>query len=264
MAKRKIITIDQEKCNGCEQCVNACAEGAIQMANGKAVLVADNLCDGFGDCLGECPTGALVIEEREVAAFDPDATRNHLRATGGEKAVRRFEEAHNRHEAGNPKAGNSMASGGCPGMAIREMKKTSPPAQGAPQSASIPSQLQNWPIQLHLVNPSMPAFREADLLIAADCTAFSLGAFHSELLKGKALVIACPKLDETSNYAEKIARIISKNNLASLTIARMEVPCCSGLTRLVSQARDTSGVHLPIREIVIGIQGGEILSKRVL
>lgn len=264
MAKRKIITIDKDKCNGCSKCVDACAEGAIEMIDGKATLVADMLCDGFGDCLGECPTGALVVEERDVPDFSPAATREHLQKTRGDEGVKRFEQAHERHEANAAPKAHAHAGGGCPGLAMREMKRSeSSPAAGA-KTTSGQSQLQHWPIQLHLVSPAMPAFREADLLVAADCTAFSLGAFHDELLRGHALVIACPKLDDTQNYPDKLARIIADNNLASLTVVRMEVPCCSGLTRLVAAARDASGVKIPVKEVVIGIQNGEILSRKVM
>ena len=275
MNKRKIITIDKSKCNGCGKCVDACAEGAIEIIDGKAALVADVLCDGFGDCLGECPTGALVVKELDVPDFDPDATREHLQKTRGKTGVDRFEQAHERHTQNNlhsksaeanenPGPSHGPAGGGCPGMMAREMKRTEKASADSGKTTSGESRLQNWPIQLHLISPAAPALREADLLIAADCTAFAVGAFHDELLRGHTLVIACPKLDDTQSYPEKLARIIADNHLASLTVVRMEVPCCSGLTRLVAAARDASGVTIPIREVIIGIQNGEILSRKVI
>lgn len=242
--KRKIITIDDELCNGCGECVVACAEGAIQIVNGKARLVKQQYCDGFGDCVGECPTGALIIEELEVEAFDSEATREHLFKTQGSEAVARMEEANTRHAAAHK-------AGGCPGSKAVSFDKPSAPAQ----TGELPSQLSHWPIQMHLVSPDMPVLKNADLLLAADCTAFSYGDFHRKLLAGKVLIIGCPKLDDTEAYREKLTEIIKKNDLKSLTVAHMEVPCCHGLARLAQEALERAASNLQLQTVILGIHG---------
>ncbi len=229
MTEREIIRIDKEKCNGCGQCVTACAEGAIAIIDGKAELVSEVYCDGLGACLGHCPMDAITIERREAPAFDEEAVRKHLE---------------------RQKAAVSPPQG-CPGMKM--MQRTPLPADAA---GPAPSQLGQWPVQLQLVSPTASYFAGSDLLIAADCVAFAMGDFHNTLLKGRSLAIACPKLDETDGYVEKLARIISLNELHSLTVARMEVPCCSGLVRLVSAAREMSGIRIDLKEIVLSLDGG--------
>ena len=240
--KRKIITIDENLCNGCGQCVLACAEGAIEIVDGKAKLVKEQFCDGFGDCLGECPQGALIVEEAEAEPFDPEATKKHLFRTKGAEAVTRMEQANARHAA---------ASGGCPGSKFTQFDKSSSPAQ----SGDVPSQLTHWPIQMSLVSPSMPVLKNADLLLAADCTAFTYGDFHRELLVGKTLIIGCPKLDDTDPYLDKLTEIIKGNDLKSLTVAHMEVPCCHGLVRLAAEALKRAGSNLKLQTVTVGIHG---------
>ncbi len=218
MAKRKIIEIDRTLCNGCALCTTACAEGALELdAEGKAVLAKEIFCDGLGACLSVCPTGALKIVEREAEGYDAAETHRHVLKTKGPEAA-----------AGVHGAGRAV-----PGR----------------------SELGQWPIQLHLVSPFAPYFEGSDLLVAADCTAFALGSFHGDLLKGNRLVIACPKLDETEGYAEKLAEIFRQNHLKSLTVAVMTVPCCSGLLRLVERALELSGVSLTLKKVVVGIDG---------
>lgn len=254
MAMRNIIRIDEAKCNGCGNCITGCAEGALVLVNGKARLVRESFCDGLGACIGDCPTGALTIEQREADAFDEAAV---LAAAGdamapaaagaGASAV-----AHT--AAGCPSGGHS---GGCPGT----MSRTFEPRPAAPAGAAPASALGHWPVQLHLVSPFAPQYQEADLLIAADCAAFACGAFHTGLLPGKALAIACPKLDELSGYVEKLRDLFTHARPPRVTVARMEVPCCGGLLRLVLEARAQAGSRIPVEEVVVGVSG-DILSRR--
>jgi Pyruvate/2-oxoacid:ferredoxin oxidoreductase delta subunit len=243
--KRQIITIDAEKCNGCGLCVDACAEGAIQLVDGKARLVRDDYCDGLGACLGECPQGAISMAEREAAPFDPGAVAAHL--------------GHGQAPQATPPRPSPAAlrPGGCPGMAMVDFGKGSPASSPRESSAgaAVPSALRQWPIQLHLVPTTAPYWQGADLLLAADCTAFALGGFHGELLQGRRLIIACPKLDDTAVYVEKLATILAENDIRSLTIARMEVPCCGGLVRIAQQAIAASGRDLPCKVVTVGLQG---------
>ena len=245
MTKRKIIEIDRGKCDGCGLCTTACAEGALVLdAENKAVLARELFCDGMGACLDVCPTGALRIVERDGEDYDPKAAYDHVLATRGRDAAARVHGAAAVRGAGPPS--------GCPGSAARDI-----PEDGEPDTPSAParSRLSQWPIQLHLVSPLAPYFQGADLLVAADCTAFALGGFHGELLAGKKLVIACPKLDDIDGYVEKLAEIIRRNGLGSLTVAVMTVPCCSGLLRIVERAVEASGVPIEVRKVVIGIDG---------
>lgn len=256
MPRRKIVEIDRERCNGCGECTTACAEGALALdAEGKAVLVRELYCDGMGACLDVCPTGALKIVEREGEAFDPRAAFGHVLKTRGKEAASRV---HGRGpgRAHGPSAG-SLAFSACPGSAACEIPVESETEDGE-RSVSGRSQLSQWPIQLHLVSPYAPYFQNADLLVAADCTAFALGGFHQDLLRGKKLAIACPKLDETEGYLEKLAEIVRHNGLKSLTVAVMTVPCCSGLDRMVRRAAELSGTGLDVRTVVIGIDGSVV------
>lgn len=226
MATRKIVEIDRELCNGCGLCTTACAEGALVLDDeNKAVLVRDIYCDGMGVCLNVCPTGALTIVERDGAEYDPVATREHVIHTRGAEAA----------EAVHPGSGAA--------------------------ADQAPSELTQWPVQLHLISPQAPYFKGADLLVAADCTAFARGSFHADLLRGRKLVVACPKLDDTSPYVQKLAELIRLNDLNSLTVAMMTVPCCGGLVRLVEQAVALSGVQVPIRTVLVGLDGEIVLDS---
>jgi ferredoxin len=237
MAVRNIVKIDQEKCNGCGLCASACAEGAIKMLDGKAHLVSEIYCDGLGACIGHCPQEAITIEKRDAAQFDEKATHEHLQREAWQTAAPK-EQAH---------------SGGCPGMAMRTMK---PAAAGAVAGAGkAPSQLGQWPVQLALVSPDAPYFKEADVILAADCAAFAMGDFHNTLLKGHGLAIACPKLDDVEPYVGKLAAIIKRGAIRSLKVVHMEVPCCFGLVRLAQAAIEESGVVMDFQDITIGLDG---------
>jgi len=256
MAKRKIIEIERELCNGCGLCTTACMEGALALdAENKAVLVREFYCDGMGACLDVCPTGALKVVERESEAYDPKKTYQHVLKIRGQDAAGHV---HGAGEKTAPAARPHMPEKpacGCPGSMAQEIKRGKETGSKPGEMVSGRSELSQWPIQLHLVAPFAPYFQNADLLIAADCTAFALGSFHPELLKGKKLVIACPKLDDTSNYAGKIAEIIRQNDLRSLTVAIMTVPCCSGLVRIVEDAVAAAGSELKIKTVVVSIEG---------
>jgi Pyruvate/2-oxoacid:ferredoxin oxidoreductase delta subunit len=224
MGKRKIIEIDRDLCNGCGACTTACDEAALELDDeGKAVLVKELYCDGMGMCLNVCPTGALTVVERETDAYDYHATVEHVARARGAEAV----------EAVHKPEDEAAAEPGGPAR----------------------SEITQWPIQLHLISPAAPYFHGSDLLVAADCTAFALGSFHSDLLKGKKMVIACPKLDETGPYQDKLVSLIRDSGLKSLTIAIMTVPCCTGLDRMVRQAVAIAGVDIPVKTVVVGIDG---------
>jgi len=230
--KRQIIKIDQEKCNGCGLCVSACQEGAIGLnASGKAELLRDDYCDGLGNCLPVCPTGAITFEEREAAAFDEEAVLKNL--------SKETEETH-------------APACGCPGMQSKSIRhqEESPAAPAAP----ISSQLTQWPVQIKLAPIRAPYFQNANLLIAADCAAYAYGNFHNEFMKNKVTLIGCPKLDE-GDYSEKLAEIIRQNDIKSVTIVRMEVPCCGGLTYAAQTALQKSGKFIPWNVVTISTDG---------
>lgn len=246
MPARKIIEIDRAKCDGCGLCTTACAEGALEIdGEGKAVLVREIFCDGLGACLDVCPRDALKVVDRESDEYDPQAAFEHVLRTRGCDAASKVHGVDGRKDHPVPV--------GCPGSLAREIR-AAPEAGGRPSGPQI-SHLSQWPIQLHLISPLAPYFQGSDLLIAADCTAFAMGGFHQELLKGRKLVIACPKLDETAGYVEKLADLIRRNDLRSITVAIMTVPCCSGLERLVRKAVELSGRPLEVAKVVVGIDG---------
>jgi ferredoxin len=254
--KRNIIRIDEEKCNGCGQCVTGCAEGAIQLVNGKARLISEVYCDGLGACVGECPAGALTLEERDATEYDQAAVDRHLSSTG-------------RSPHASASAPLQPAFQGCPGSMARSLHQapvgTVPSAcpgsaLSAPAAASV---LGNWPIQLSLVPVNAPYLERASLLIAADCTAFAFPDFHCRFMKGKIALIGCPKLDDAGSYRQKLASIIQVNDIEFIHVVYMEVPCCGGLVRLVQGAVADSGHKVPVKLTKIGISG-EILEETVL
>lgn len=226
---RKIIKIDEEKCNGCGACAAACHEGAIEMVNGKAKLTREDYCDGLGDCLPACPTDAITFEEREAPAYNEEAVRQEKMKKHGEKLPC-----------------------GCPGTQSRVLERES--AVQVNNSTAIASQLMQWPCQIKLVPVNAPYFENANLLIAADCTAYAYGNFHNEFIRNHITLIGCPKLDE-GDYAEKLTQILMNNNIKSVKIVRMEVPCCGGIENAVKRALQASGKFIPWQVVTISTDG---------
>lgn len=235
IVRRKIISIDEDKCDGCGVCVPACAEGALQIVDGKAKLVSEVYCDGLGACLGDCPRGAISIEEREAPEFDEEAARRHV----GQQAASVRDEV----------------APACPSMAF----SAEGPSRWPGTVAYEGPMLSNWPIQLGLVPPSAPFLQDGDLVIAADCTAYSYGGFHS-IVDGRVLLIACPKLDNAEAHLEKLSEILRQSAVRHITVLRMEVPCCSALVRIVEEAVKHSGRAVPVDVVVIGVKG-DVLSS---
>jgi NAD-dependent dihydropyrimidine dehydrogenase PreA subunit len=277
--KRTIITIDEEKCNGCEECVNGCHEGALQMIDGKARLVSELYCDGLGACIGTCPEGAIILEEREAEAYSELAVIEriskmgekvilaHLKHLKDHNELDYFNEGVEYLKENNIKADLSSLFNqnlnivnmdnhqhtGCPGSKERAFNK---PETELIEEVSSASELTHWPIQLHLANPSASHFNGCDLLLAADCVPFSISNFHSKFLKNKKLVIACPKLDSNKEvYVEKLKIMIEESKINTLQVVIMEVPCCGGLLQLAELAVKTSNRKVPVKYSVVGIQG---------
>lgn len=289
---REIVKIDEDKCNGCGLCIPNCHEGALQIIDGKARLVSELMCDGLGACLGHCPEGAIEIEKREADAYDEVlviqqmiskgkntlvAHLKHLKDHDEHAFLKQAVEYLRMHEAEiglniseitkevhtsskTQESSEGSCGGSCPGSA---------PVSFAPQNfrmanesaGSLPSELQQWPVQMHLINPAASYFYGQDLVLAADCVAFSHGDFHRTFLRGKKLVIACPKLDSGKDiYIDKIRRLIDESKINTITVIRMEVPCCGGLSQLVTIAQSQSSRKIPVKEIVVGIKG-DVLSE---
>jgi NAD-dependent dihydropyrimidine dehydrogenase PreA subunit len=236
------VSIDEDKCNGCGICVPACHEGAIQVIDGKARLVSDVYCDGLGDCLGECPEGAITIEERDAADFDAKAVELHLAQVGKTRGQSQMAPA---------------AGGGCPGSALRDLQRGTPDSAQQVEQAR-PSQLAHWPVQLMLVPPAAPFLKESDLLVTADCVPFATANYHEHYLTGKSLIIGCPKLDDIGYYLEKLKAIFAQAAPRSVTVLKMEVPCCGGIARAVAEARNEVVPSTPLEVITIGVRGEEL------
>ncbi|NMC76035.1 MAG: 4Fe-4S binding protein [Candidatus Methanofastidiosa archaeon] len=273
MVKREIIKIDEEKCNGCGLCVPNCPEGALQIIDGKARLVSDLFCDGLGACIGNCPKGAIEVEEREAGEYDErkvmenvlkqgkntiKAHLQHLKDHGAEKYLKEAEQFLKDKGIDNPMKETHVLHGSCPGSRIVDF---STEEKVGNEEGKRSSQLRQWPIELHLVAPNAPYFIGKDVLLAADCTAFTVGDFHKDFLKGKALAIACPKLDSGRDiYVEKIRKMIDEAKINTLTVMVMEVPCCSGLIQLAKKALEPATRKIPIKVIVVSIRG-EIIKE---
>ena len=267
--KRQIIQIDHTICNGCGNCVPNCPEGAIQMIDGKARLISDIFCDGLGACIGECPLGAITTIEREAEAYNESKTMDNI-VKQGENTIK----AHLLHlkshgqkqylteaiaylkDHGLPVPDFEPATHhSCPGSRIVD-RRDERLAASNDASEDIASELRQWPVQLHLVNPEAPYFYQSDLLVCADCVAFSFGNFHRKFLRGKTLVVFCPKLDSGLDaYVDKLAQVFANQEIKSVTVARMEVPCCGGTLRVVSEAMKAAGISIPVKEVVVSLDG---------
>ena len=261
--KRKIIEIDEGKCNGCGACIPNCPEGALQVIDGKARLVSDLFCDGLGACIGQCPQGAIRTVEREAEPYDERKVMENIARQGANTIV-----AHLRHlkshgelkllgeamdylRERNIPVPAAVHAGGCPGALARKLH---PAPSGEPAGGA--SALRQWPVQLRLLNPSAEYFDDADLLVSADCVAHAHGAFHRDLLARRILIIFCPKLDQDlAGYVEKLAQIFSQHRIKSVTVARMEVPCCGGTEAVVRKALELAGVEIPLKTVIVGIDG---------
>ncbi len=255
MTPRSIVHIDRDKCTGCGLCVSACHEGALQLVDGKAQLVRDDYCDGLGACIGECPHDAIRIEVREAAPFDAALVAAHAASAAPVPPVPACPSA---QAPGTAVAGGGTpALSGCPSARQRILQ---PPATDptAPPSASS---LSNWPTQLKLVPVQAAVFQGADLLLSADCVPFAYAAFHADLLAGRVVLQACPKLDDAAFYRDKLTALLAANDIRSVTVARMEVPCCGGLTAIVCEALAASGKTVPLEVVTIGIEG-TVLSRQ--
>jgi ferredoxin len=271
MAKRDIIEVDEDKCTGCGDCVPNCHEGALQIIDGKARLISDLFCDGLGACIGHCPTGAMKIVEREAEDYDERrvmeenivpkgentirAHVNHLKDHGATKfydeAIAYLDEKGIKVDLEEKKMGEKLACG-CPGTAMKEINSGCGSESGSSDNTSA---LRQWPVQLSLLPPHASFFDNSHLLVAADCVGFANPNFHSELLHGKSIVIGCPKLDNLAEYTQKLTEIFKQNNVKSVTVAIMEVPCCFGMYAAVEEAVKASGKNVPIIKEVVGVDG---------
>lgn len=281
--KRQIVTIDETKCDGCGDCIPGCPEGALQIIDGKARLVSDLFCDGLGACIGTCPQGAITVEEREAEPYDERRVMEESIVKGGPNVIAahlEHLESHGEegylHEAltylkekgienplenssGKPAAGHEAC--GCPGSALKDFRNNGNAGEHTGGTADQKSELAQWPIQLHLVTPLAPYYQGTDLLLAADCTAFAIGSFHPDFMKGKSIAIACPKLDTgIDRYVEKLRAMIDHARVNTITVAIMEVPCCGGLVSIVEQALDKASRKVPVKRVVIGVRG-EVLDE---
>jgi len=233
---RKIVRIDEEKCNGCGVCVPACAEGAISIINGKAKLISEKYCDGLGACLGECPQDAITIEERESEEFDEEAVNQHLRSS---------------------ETISDTIPCGCSSVTVPQFEKGTDTHDHDEATTEVPSRsmLSHWPVQLTLVPPGAPFLKDADLVLAGDCAPFAYAGFHHDFIKDHALLVACPKLDDFQAHQRKLTEILCQSSVKSITVVRMEVPCCSGLVHMARQAITDCGRDIPLSEVVIGVRG---------
>ncbi|MCL4378256.1 MAG: 4Fe-4S binding protein [Actinobacteria bacterium] len=284
MAKRQIIKIDEEKCTGCGNCIPGCPEGALQLIDDKARLISDLFCDGLGACIGECPENAITIEEREAEPYDEVKVMANIVKQGKNVIKAHLEHLKNHNQSdyldqavnylkekgiANPLEGEAdkgymtedRLPCGCPGSRVMDLRDNNDTEENI--DVKQKSELRQWPVQITLVPPNAPYLNGADLLIAADCVPFAYGNFHRDFLKGKILLIGCPKLDDAGFYKEKITEILKLNNIKSVTVVHMEVPCCFSLVRLVNDALDASGKDIPLDNINVGVNGEILEEQRV-
>jgi ferredoxin len=274
MAKRKIIKIEEEKCTGCGLCIPNCPEGALQIIDGKARLISDLFCDGLGACIGHCPEGAIIIEEREAEKYNEKKVMANIVKQGKNVIIAHLKHLKEHNEMGYlkeaveflkekgidvPREAVFSAKGplpcGCPGTMVKDFSAEKKAAKKPKTASSGESQLRQWPVQIMLVPPFAPYLEDSDLLIAADCVPFTYANFHDDLLKGKVLLVGCPKLDDVSVYKEKFKQIFKDNNIKSVTYAHMEVPCCFGLIGVIQSAISDSGKKVSFKEATISIKG---------
>jgi ferredoxin len=241
MQMRKIVKINEEKCDGCGQCVSACAEGAIAMVNGKAKLINEAHCDGLGACIGDCPRGAITMESREAKAFSEEAVTKHLQKMS--KAMHR------------PPSHSAEGGFVCPGTLAKRLHQEKENADTSTGQIPAQSELTHWPVQLKLVSPNAAYLKNADILLTGDCVPFAMGDFHHKLLKGRCVLVGCPKLDDAQYYIEKLTQIIKTSKPHSLTVVHMEVPCCFGLKRIADTAVEMSEVELAVDNVTISLEG---------
>lgn len=287
--KRTIINIDEEKCDGCGNCVEGCHEGALQIIDGKARLVSELFCDGLGACIGECPQNAITLEEREAQPYDEIAVMERISGQGENTVIAHMKHLRDHNEMkyynqaidyikennleidltklSQKQMFNIMekhSGGGCPGSKSMDFRKNDT-EESALSVVDQPSTLNQWPVQMHLVNPGASYFSNADVLLAADCVAFSMGNFHSKYLKGKSLAIACPKLDSNMEvYVDKLTAMIDESNINTLTVMIMEVPCCGGLLKIAQMALQKAGRKIPLKLMVVGIRGDVISEQWIM
>lgn len=278
MAKRKIVKIDEEKCNGCGLCIPNCPEGALQIIDGKARLISDIFCDGLGACIGECPQGAITTEEREAEPYDEKKTMENIVKCGENTIIAHLKHLKDHGETGylnealefleekgievdfktKTEEKSTPYECSCPGA---KMMDFSDEHKEVEESGSRVSQLRQWPVQLHLVPPNAPYFQGKDVILVADCVGYSLADFHKDYLKGRSIAIACPKLDsDIEVYVDKLTNMIDGAKINTLTVMTMEVPCCSGLLHFAKQAAEKASRKIPIKSLVVGIKG-DILSE---
>jgi len=241
MVSRSIVRIDEEKCTGCGLCIPACAEGALKIVDGKAKLVSDKYCDGLGACIGGCPQGAITIEKRDAEEFDEEAVEENLE---GKPSVPAVHPVHSIHQ--------------CPSAQVMHFERNLTEKEIVNIPEEMESMLIQWPVQLTLLPTNAPFLENADLLIAADCVPFAYANFHNNFLRGRKLVVGCPKLDDAEFYKKKLTEIFNRSNIKSVTVVNMEVPCCFGLYRLVKEALDSSGKPISLRQETISIKGNKI------
>lgn len=256
---RKIIKIDEDKCNGCGACTTICAEAALEIVNGKAKLVKDFLCDGMGACLDVCPVDALHVVEEETEGYDAKKAYEHVARTRGEESAKKVHGYDSINPDSSAKHQEPMMCG-CPGSMMQDFR-TDVPADccdegSKKQESNLQSELRQWPTQLHLVSPMAPYFSNCDLVVSADCAPFAFANFHSKFLKGRSLAMFCPKLDDGQDvYVEKLATMFASQNVKSITVVRMEVSCCGGVEQIVRDAQQRAGTNIPVAVNVISVQG---------